>query len=41
MNTGIIPSTWSGPILSVLRVITGVLFLAHGTAKLVQCSWEA
>ncbi len=36
MNTGIIPSTWSGPILSVLRVITGVLFLAHGTAKLFQ-----
>ena len=36
MNTGIIPSTWSGPILSVLRVITGVLFLAHGTAKLLQ-----
>ena len=36
MNTGIIPTTWSGPILSVLRVITGLLFLAHGTAKLVQ-----
>ena len=36
MNTSIVPSTWSGPILSVLRVITGLLFLAHGTAKLVQ-----
>ena len=36
MSTGIIPSTWSGPILSVLRVITGLLFLAHGTAKLIQ-----
>jgi putative oxidoreductase len=36
MNTGIIPNTWSGPILSVLRIITGLLFLAHGTAKLVQ-----
>ena len=36
MNTGFIPSTWSGPILSVLRVITGLLFLAHGTAKLFQ-----
>lgn len=36
MNTGIVPNSWSGPILSVLRVITGLLFLAHGTAKLVQ-----
>ena len=36
MNTGIIPSSWSGPILSVLRIVTGLLFLAHGTAKLVQ-----
>ena len=36
MNTGIIPFSWSGPILSVLRIITGLLFLAHGTAKLVQ-----
>ena len=36
MNTSIIPSSWSEPILSVLRVITGLLFLAHGTAKLVQ-----
>ena len=36
MNTGIVPTSWSGPLLSVLRVITGLLFLAHGTAKLVQ-----
>ena len=36
MNTAIIPSSWSGPILSVLRIIAGLLFLAHGTAKLVQ-----
>ena len=36
MNTVIIPSSWSGPILSVLRIVTGLLFLAHGTAKLVQ-----
>ena len=36
MNTAIIPSSWSGPILSVLRIVTGLLFLAHGTAKLVQ-----
>jgi putative oxidoreductase len=36
MNTSIIPSSWSGPILSVLRIVTGLLFLAHGTAKLIQ-----
>lgn len=36
MNTGILPSSWSGPILSVLRIVSGLLFLAHGTAKLVQ-----
>jgi putative oxidoreductase len=34
MNSGIIPTTWTGPILSVLRIMTGLLFLAHGTAKL-------
>ena len=34
MNTGIIPSSWSGPILSLLRIVTGLLFIAHGTAKL-------
>jgi putative oxidoreductase len=33
MNFGIIPSSWSGPILSLLRIMTGLLFLAHGTAK--------
>jgi putative oxidoreductase len=33
MNTGIIPASWSGPLLSVLRIMTGLLFLAHGTAK--------
>ena len=33
MNSGIIPSTWSGPILSLLRITTGLLFIAHGTAK--------
>lgn len=36
MNFGIIPASWSGPILSILRIITGLLFLAHGTAKLIQ-----
>ena len=34
MNTGIIPSSWSGPILSLLRIVTGLLFIAHGTVKL-------
>ncbi len=36
MNTSIIPSSWSGPILSLLRIVSGLLFLAHGTAKFVQ-----
>lgn len=39
MNFGIIPASWSGPLLSILRVMTGLLFLAHGTAKLLQ--WPA
>jgi putative oxidoreductase len=39
MNTGIIPTTWSGYILSALRVIAGLLFLAHGLTKLV--GWPA
>ena len=33
MNSGIIPASWSGPLLSILRIVTGLLFLAHGTAK--------
>jgi putative oxidoreductase len=32
-NTGIIPASWSGPLLSILRIMTGLLFIAHGTAK--------
>jgi len=32
-NTGIIPASWSGPLLSILRIVTGLLFIAHGTAK--------
>lgn len=35
MNSGIIPATWSGPLLSALRIMTGLLFFAHGSAKLV------
>jgi putative oxidoreductase len=34
MNIGIIPSKWSGPLLSVLRVFTGLLFISHGMTKL-------
>ena len=34
MNSGIIPASWSGHILSALRIMTGLLFLAHGTVKL-------
>lgn len=36
MNYGIIPASWSPYLLGVLRIITGLLFLAHGTAKLIQ-----
>ncbi len=36
MNAGIIPASWSGPILSVLRIMTGLLFLAHGTTKIFR-----
>lgn len=36
MLTGIIPASWSGHLLSALRVMTGLLFLQHGTAKLLK-----
>ena len=39
MNTAIIPTSWSGYLLSVLRIFTGLLFFAHGSAKLLQ--WPA
>src|SRR5687767_8220598 len=35
MNFGVIPTSWSGPILSVLRIITGLLFFAHGSTKIL------
>jgi putative oxidoreductase len=35
MLNGIIPSSWSSPLLSVLRIMTGLLFFAHGSAKLL------
>lgn len=36
MKDGIIPAAWSDHVLAALRIITGLLFLAHGTAKLFQ-----
>ena len=36
MLTGIIPASWSGHLLSALRVMAGLLFLQHGTAKLLK-----
>ena len=33
MNWSIIPASWSGPLLSLLRIVTGLLFLAHGVQK--------
>lgn len=33
MKTGIIPQHWSGPLLSVLRIVAALLFIAHGTSK--------
>lgn len=34
MNSGIIPASWNGPLQALLRVITGLLFIEHGTVKL-------
>lgn len=36
MTSGFIPASWSPYLLAALRVITGLMFLAHGTAKLFQ-----
>ena len=33
MLTGIIPASWSGHLHAALRIITGLLFLEHGTSK--------
>ena len=33
MLNGIIPASWSGPLQSALRIITGLLFIQHGLAK--------
>ncbi|MBK8771550.1 MAG: DoxX family protein [Rhizobiales bacterium] len=36
---GILPVSWSGYTHAALRIMTGLLFLAHGTAKLL--GWPA
>lgn len=36
---GILPASWSGYTHAALRIMTGLLFLAHGTAKLL--GWPA
>ncbi len=35
MNFSILPRSWAAPLLSVLRIVTGLLFLEHGTGKLL------
>ncbi len=39
MLTGIIPTSWSGPLHAALRIMTGLLFLQHGLTKIVH--WPA
>jgi putative oxidoreductase len=39
MLTGIIPTSWSGPLQSALRIMTGLLFLEHGMTKILH--WPA
>jgi putative oxidoreductase len=36
MINGVIPQSFSGPLLSILRIMTGLLFFAHGSAKLFR-----
>jgi uncharacterized membrane protein YphA (DoxX/SURF4 family) len=36
MKNGIILASWSPHLLGVLRIITGLMFLAQGTAKIIQ-----
>jgi putative oxidoreductase len=35
MLNGILPASWTGYTHAALRVVTGLLFLQHGTAKLL------
>ena len=36
MLTGIIPTTWQPQLHALLRVVAGLLFLEHGTSKLLH-----
>jgi putative oxidoreductase len=36
MLNGVTPASFSGPLLSILRIMTGLLFFAHGSAKLLK-----
>ena len=33
MLNGVIPASWSGHLHAALRIVTGLLFLEHGTSK--------
>ncbi len=39
MLNGVLPSSWQGPTHAALRIMSGLLFLAHGTTKLLH--WPA
>ena len=36
MLNGIIPATWQPQLHAALRIVTGLLFLEHGTSKLLH-----
>jgi putative oxidoreductase len=36
MNTAIIPSSWAPSIQALLRIVAGLMFLEHGTSKLLH-----
>jgi putative oxidoreductase len=35
MNPAVIPASWSLPLQSIFRIVIGLLFLQHGTAKIL------
>ena len=36
MNVSIIPASWTPSLQAALRIVTGLLFMEHGTGKLLQ-----
>ncbi|MCA0434435.1 MAG: DoxX family protein [Proteobacteria bacterium] len=36
MLNGVLPAAWTGYTHAALRIVTGLLFLHHGTAKYIQ-----